>query len=32
MYAVDKGLWLSEEIDTMEVLRSIFGENNIKIQ
>ena len=32
MYAVDKALWLSEEIDTMEVLRSIFGESNIKIQ
>ena len=32
MYAVDKGLWLSEETDTMEVLRNIFGENNIKIQ
>ena len=32
MYAVDKGLWLSEETDTMEVLRSIFGENNIKMQ
>ena len=32
MYAVDKGLWLSEETDTMEVLRSIFGENNIKLQ
>jgi len=32
MYAVDKGLWLSEEIDTMEVLRNMFGENNIKMQ
>lgn len=32
MYAVDKGLWLSEETDTMELLRSIFGENNIKMQ
>jgi len=32
MYAVDKGLFLSEETDTMEILRSIFGENNIKIQ
>ncbi|MGH4050667.1 MAG: DNA polymerase III subunit alpha [Clostridium sp.] len=32
MYAVDKGLWLSEEIDTMEILRNMFGESNIKIQ
>jgi len=32
MYAVDKALWLSEEIGCMEVLRGIFGENNIKIQ
>ncbi|MBZ9609223.1 DNA polymerase III subunit alpha [Clostridium estertheticum] len=32
MYAVDKGLWLSEETDTMVLLRSIFGENNIKVQ
>ncbi|MGH4122897.1 MAG: DNA polymerase III subunit alpha [Clostridium sp.] len=32
MYAVDKALWLSEETDTMGVLREIFGENNIKIQ
>ena len=32
MYAVDKGLWLSEETDTMEMLRDIFGEGNIKMQ
>ncbi|MCB2293432.1 DNA polymerase III subunit alpha [Clostridium algoriphilum] len=32
MYAVDKSLFLSEETDTMEILRNIFGENNIKIQ
>lgn len=32
MYAVDKGLWLSEEIDVMEILRNIFGQDNIKIQ
>ena len=32
MYAVDKALWLSEEIDVMEVLRKIFGQDNIKIQ
>ncbi|MCB2299399.1 DNA polymerase III subunit alpha [Clostridium tagluense] len=32
MYAADKALWLSEETDTMEVLRGIFGKNNIKIQ
>ncbi|MBU3142517.1 DNA polymerase III subunit alpha [Clostridium sp. CF012] len=32
MYAVDKALWLNEETDTMEVLRSIFGESNVKIQ
>ncbi len=32
MYAVDKAFWLSEELDTMEVLRSLFGNNNIKIQ
>ncbi|MBK5239630.1 DNA polymerase III subunit alpha [Clostridium sp.] len=32
MYAVDKSLWLSEELDTMEILRSLFGKNNIKIQ
>jgi DNA polymerase-3 subunit alpha len=32
MYAVDKAFWLSEELDTMEVLSSIFGKDNIKIQ
>lgn len=32
MYVVDKGLWLSEETDTMEMLRGIFGKDNIKIQ
>jgi DNA polymerase-3 subunit alpha len=32
MYAVDRGLFLSEETDTMELLRNIFGENNIKKQ
>ncbi|MCB2313574.1 DNA polymerase III subunit alpha [Clostridium tagluense] len=32
MYVADKALWLSEETDTMEVLRGIFGKNNIKIQ
>ena len=32
MYAVDKGLWLNEETDTMEILRGIFGKDNIKIQ
>ncbi|MBX4258714.1 DNA polymerase III subunit alpha [Clostridium estertheticum] len=32
MYAVDKALWLSEEIDVMEVLRKMFGQDNIKIQ
>jgi DNA polymerase-3 subunit alpha len=32
MYVVDKGLWLSEETDTMEILRGMFGKDNIKIQ
>jgi len=32
MYSVDKALWLNEESDTMEILRNMFGENNVKIQ